>query len=160
METDAQRPRELIKELGSQSYDVSNRGQLTIDALEAKVVEKRGELEILRRQEFRNQDRTLSISADITGLQKRIARASKDADLPTLATLQALGGELTDIKAEAISHIATPAPRIDVEEVQQEARDELLKELIILFESELPPTCAVAVRNLMRDQYGHGIPVD
>jgi hypothetical protein len=120
---------ELIRELGSQSYDVSNRGQLTIDALEAKVAEKRGELENLRRQEFRNQDRTLAISADITGLHKRIARASKDADLPTHATLQALGAELTDIKAEAISHIVSSAPRIDVEQVQQEARDELLKEL-------------------------------
>jgi molecular chaperone HtpG len=145
----------LIKALGSESYDVSNQGQLTIGALQAKVAEKRDEIESLRRMDFTNIDRALAFSADITKLQKRIARASKNADLPTLAELGALGGELTDIKAEAITKIGASASPVDQEQLQQEARTQFLTELINLFENELPQTCAVAVRNLLRREYGN-----
>jgi molecular chaperone HtpG len=143
----------LIKELGRESYSVSNKGQLALEALESKVTEKREEIEDLRQLNFNNVDRTVSFSAGITKLQKLIAKASKEADLPTSAQLQALNAELTDIKTEAFTHISDTSSAVDEERVTQEARDELLNELIALFESELPTTCAVAVRNLLRKQY-------
>jgi Histidine kinase-, DNA gyrase B-, and HSP90-like ATPase len=144
----------LVKKLGRESYRVSNKGQLAVEALERKVTEKRDEIGSLRETNFNNVDRTISFSAGITALQKLVARASKEADLPTSATLQALNSELTDIKAEAVSHLGVLPASIDEEKVQQEARDELLKELITLFETELPSNCAVAVRNLLRKEYG------
>jgi hypothetical protein len=143
----------LAKELRQESYDVSNKGQLTIAALEAKVVEKRDEIQSLRRSEFRNVDRTIALSAEITELQKKIDKALKGADLEVAATLQALGSELTDFKMEALSKIGTTAAPPDTERVQHQAREELLNELITVFESELPAACAVAVRNLLRKQY-------
>jgi hypothetical protein len=144
----------LIKQLGRESYDVSNKGQLTISALETKVAGMRDEIDSLRRMEFRNIDRTLALSVDITKLQKLIAKAAKNADLPTHAELDALGSELSDIKAEAITKIGTSVSTGDAERLQQEARTEFLNELYTLFESELPATCAVAVRNLLRKAYG------
>jgi hypothetical protein len=145
----------LIKGLGKESYDVSNRGQLTIDALQTKLAEKQGEIENLRRMNYSNVDRTLAFSAEITKLQKRIAKAAKNADLETMAELEALGSELADFKAEAISRIgASVSTSDDLEKLQQETRLEFLRELISLFESELTAPCAVAVRNLLRKEYG------
>jgi Histidine kinase-, DNA gyrase B-, and HSP90-like ATPase len=145
----------LIKGLGKESYDVSNRGQLTVASLQTKLTEKEGEIENLRRMNYSNIDRALAFSAEITKLQKKIAKAAKNADLETMAELDALGSELADFKAEAISKIgASVATSDDSEKVQQDTRLELLKELINLFESELSAPCAVAVRNLLRKEYG------
>lgn len=145
---------QLAKELGRESYDVSNKGQLTIAALEGKVADKRDEFESLSKNEFRNVDRTLTFSAEITKLQKRIAKAAKDAEPSVGATINALGGELLDFKMKAISRIGAQPPTPDLERLELEARDELLQELITVIESELPASCAVAVRNLLRKQYG------
>jgi hypothetical protein len=143
----------LARGLGREAYANSNRGQLAIDALVSKVDEKREEIKRLRQMQFRNIDQVVTISADITKIQKRIAKAAKEADLPTATTLQALGAELVDIKMEAMKNIGVSESQTDVERVQHEARDELVKELITLFESELSPSCAVAARNLLRKQY-------
>jgi hypothetical protein len=72
-----------------------------------------------------------------------------------MAELEALGSELADFKAEAISRIgASVSTSDDLEKLQQETRLEFLRELISLFESELTAPCAVAVRNLLRKEYG------
>lgn len=144
----------LIKELKREAYSISNKGQLSLDALEAKVAEKREEIASLRQSGFKKVERVINLSYDITKTQKAIAKAAKSADLPTAASLQALGAELTDIQSEAIRKIGASKPPTDVERIQQEVRDELLKELLTAFESELPPTCAVAVRHILRKQYG------
>jgi molecular chaperone HtpG len=144
----------LIKELKREAYSISNKGQLSLDALEARVAEKRDEIASLRQSGFKKVERVINLSSDIAKTQKFIAKAAKNADLPTAASLQALGAELTDIQSEAIRKIGASKPTADVERIQQESRDELLKELLSIFESELPPTCAVAVRDLLRKQYG------
>lgn len=145
---------ERIRELKSEAYDISNKGQLSLDALEAKVEEKRKEIASLRQSRFKKVEKVITLSSEISKTQKAIARAAKSADLPTAASLQALGSELTDIQTEAIRKIGASKPPVDVERIQQDVRDELLKELVATFESELPPTCAVAVRHILRKQYG------
>jgi molecular chaperone HtpG len=144
----------LVKALGKEAYANSNRGQFAVESLVTKVDEKREEIKRLRLMQFRNMDQVIALSAEITKIQKRIAKAAKEADLPTASTLQALGAELMDMKAETIRNIGGSESPPDVEEVQLEARDELMKELITLFEDELSPSCAVAARNLLRKQYG------
>lgn len=145
----------LIEELGADFYGISNAGQLSVPVLVEKVKEKSAELERLRRAGFRSQDKVLELSVAVTKLQKRIASASKNSSLATLAELQALSSELTDIKAEAVGSIADAEP-VDVETVQQEARDELLQQLLLLFEEELQQSCFIAVRNVIQEQFGIG----
>lgn len=144
---------EIIEDLGADSYKISNEGQMSIPTLTEKVKEKSDDLGQLRRACFKNVDKVLELSVAVTKLQKKIATASKNADLSTLADLQALSSELIDIKSEAVGAIAQPEP-VDIETAQQEARDELLLQLLVLFENELQPGCFIAVRNLLQAEYG------
>lgn len=143
----------IIEELNKDSYQISNAGQLSLPVLTAKVADAAEELERLRRAAFRNQDKVLELSVNVTKLQKRIASASKNASLATLADLQALSSELIDVKTEAVGSIAQKEP-VDKDSVQQEAKEELLLELLTLFEGELQSPCYVSVRNLLREHYG------
>ncbi|RWA84934.1 ATP-binding protein [Mesorhizobium sp.] len=142
----------VCKEVGSWAQDVSNKGQLTLQNLTEKKEKFVDGLETLRRTGFRNKDRTLTLSADVTKLQGEVARASKNAEPTTLAALQYLNSQLVDIKTEAVSQIAG-SPPVDAEAVEADARDKLLNELLILFESNLEAPCLSAVRNLIRDEY-------
>ena len=144
----------VCKELGRQAYELSNKGQLTVANLTDKVADARERLESLRRTDFRNTDRTIALSADVTKLQQRVARASKNAEPSVLSSLQAIGSELVDIKTEAVRKVAPPAPVVDTEAIEQAARDGLIRELRTLFETNLGPPCLVIVRNLLREEYG------
>lgn len=146
----------LVNELGAQSYDVSNKGQLTASALGNKVADKREEMERLRKADFKTVDKVVTVSAEITKILKQIDKAAKNADLPTAATLHALGSELTDMKAEAMRAIGIAGQPQDLERVEHDAREALLEELVLVTERELPTACAVAIRNLLRTQYGLG----
>ena len=145
---------QVCKELGSQAYELSNKGQLTVANLTEKVADATGRLETLRRTDFKNTDRAIALSADVTKLQQRVARASKNADPVVLSNLQALSSELIDIKTEAVRKLVTPAAAVDQERLEQNTRDELIRELITLFETNLGPPCLGAVRNLIREEYG------
>jgi hypothetical protein len=146
----------VVKDIGKESYELSNQGQLGISALESKVEEKREVLKSLQRSNFQNVNRALEVSVDITKLQKRIAAASKDADLETLAALQALGSDLSDTKAVIISRIGQLHPPVNADAIRQETRDELLQELIESLRGEVPSPCFVAVRNFLQENYGLG----
>lgn len=144
---------EVIEGLGTDSYKISSAGQMSIPALSEKVKEKFDDLEQLKRTGFKNVDKVLELSVAVTKIQKKIAAASKNADLSILADLQALSSELIDIKSEAVGAIKQPDP-VDLDAAQQDARDELLLQLLILFENELQPGCFIAVRNLLQAEYG------
>lgn len=143
---------DLVKDMGEDSYRISDAGQIAVGALAEKVKATQEDLERLRRAEFKNVDKVLTMASDITKLQKKIATASHNAGLSTLAELQALGSELLDIKSEAISKIAPPP--LDIEDIRQETTDELLRDLLILFEEELDPRCFTKVRTVLRATYG------
>jgi molecular chaperone HtpG len=143
-----------IKKLKDEAYAISDKGQISLETLQGKVEEKRKEIASLRQSGFKKVEQVLTLSSEITKSQTAIAKATKDADLATAASLQAISAELTDIQMEAISKIGAPNRSADVERIQQESREELMKELVATFESELPPTCAVAVRQILRKQYG------
>ncbi|BCH13688.1 ATP-binding protein [Mesorhizobium sp. L-2-11] len=142
----------VCKDVGSWAQEVSNKGQLTLQTLTEKKEKFAVGLEALRRTDFRNKDRTLTLSADVTKLQGEVARASKNAEPTTLAALQHLNSQLIDIKTEAVSQIAG-SPAVDAEAVEAQARDTLLTELLVLFESHLEAPCLSAVRNVIRDEY-------
>ncbi|MGK9166719.1 ATP-binding protein [Inquilinus limosus] len=145
--------KKVCAEAGRSAQSVSNQGQLTLQKLSDRTERFNEELESLRRNNFRNTDKTLTLSADVTKLQKEVARASRNADPEAQAALQHLSFQLVDMKTEAVSRVAAATPSIDRESVEQEARQELLAELMSLFEDRLPAPCLAAVRNLIREQY-------
>ena len=61
--------------------------------------------------------------------------------METAAELQAIGSAFADMKQEALSHVAGAALAVDREKVQQDARDDFLKEILLLLEETLSPGC-------------------
>lgn len=114
-------------DLGRWAQDVSNKAQLTLQKLTEKADEALTSLESLRRTEFKNVDRTIKLSAEVTKIQEQVARASRNADTPTLAALQHLGSKLVDIKTESVSKLNPSSSISDPEELEQAARDTLLE---------------------------------
>jgi molecular chaperone HtpG len=144
---------DLAKDLGSEAHVISNAGQLTLDKLRQKVEEFGEEFSSLERNSFSSLDRTLKFAADITKVQKAIAKVSKDASLRTSAELQALSSELIDFKAHAIKRIGAEGGSVDAVEIRTTAREELLLELMDLFEGELAAPCLSAVRSILTEAY-------
>lgn len=142
----------ICKDAGSWAQSTSNKGQLALDKLSEKSGRLETELSTLRRNQFKNPDRTLTLSAELTKLQGNIAKASRNADPPTLAALQHLGSQLSDMKAEAIGKIVQPA-RMLTDEAEQELQDRVLAALLAAFERKLELPCLAAVRAIIRDEY-------
>ena len=140
--------------LGTDAHSISSKGQVALDKLIQKGADLGQEFEFLERSAFSSLDRALKFASDITKLQKDIARASKEASLYTTARLQALNSELIDYKATAVKRIGGDKGLIDVGEVRRTSREELLLELMDLFEGELQAPCLAAVRSILEQTYG------
>jgi molecular chaperone HtpG len=143
----------IVSDIKSDSYSASKAAQTSLPTLQAKLENLKSELDVLKRNSFQNLDKTLELSVATTKLSASIALATKNADLTTLAELQLLSSEVTDIKVEALSKIQYKEPQ-NRDEIEQIARDELLAELLVLFEGTLDPSCYISVRNLLKEQYG------
>lgn len=141
----------VAKELGKIAYDTSTAGQLSLEAQKGNLTKARGEIRKQRKAAFADVDAALKLSTNITTFQKRIAKASQGADMPTSAELQAIGAELTDIKREALTHIGTRAAEIDREKVELGARAELLAEIMAALEQDLSPKCFAEVQDILAD---------
>ncbi len=144
----------VVKSLGKEAYALSAGGQVSIDVQRKNLLSAKKELRQLQRTNFANSDKAVKLSTSITTYQKRIAKGSLGADMPTLAAFQAVGAELTDIKREILSHVGGAAAAIDREKVQQKARDELLREIMAILDQELSPVCLEEVREILRSQFG------
>ena len=144
----------LAQKLGRESYDVSSGAQLSIEALEKNLADIKKKFEQQKKGGFKNVDRLISLSEKITTYTKRIAQASQEADLATTARLQAVAAELTDIKSKCLAQVPADSQQMDVERIQQAARDELVKELMTVFEEKLSTRCASEVRGILREYLG------
>lgn len=144
----------VVKGLGREAYDLSKEAQTSIDVLETKIAEQHEVLNRLRRNDFSNVDRVLAASAEVTKLQQKVSQAARDADLETQTTLQAFASELADIKAEMVRGLG-PAPEpVDVEELELEIQERVLRELLELLRNEVQSTCFAQVRNVLEQHYG------
>jgi peptide subunit release factor 1 (eRF1) len=74
--------------------------------------------------------------------------------METAAELQAIGSALTDIKQEALSHVAGAAASVDREKVQQETRDTFLQEVLKVLEEALSPSCYASARGALVEEFG------
>ena len=145
---------EVVKELGKEAYRVSKQGQLSVTALEKDLKKAKRDLTKLRNAGFANEDGVITLSTRVTTLQRRVAKGMLGSDMETAAQLQAIGSGFADIKQEALSHVASVASAVDREEVQQEARDELLEEILLVLENALSPGCFAEAREILVDKFG------
>jgi hypothetical protein len=145
--------RSVCTEAGRSAQSISNKGQLTLQKLTERTEKLNEGLQVLRQADFKNPDRTIALSAEVTKVYGDVARAIRNADTSTQAELQHLSSQLLDVKTEALGHLSAAVPPLDLEAVEQETRQTLLRELMVLFEDRLPLTCLTAVRRLVREAY-------
>ncbi len=144
----------IVKELGKEAYQVSKKGQLSVDALKASLTNAKRDLRTLRKANFENTDRVITLSKKVTTAQTRVAKALLGASLETAAELQAIASSLTDIKHEALAHVGNAAATIDREKIQQETRDDFLQEVLVLLEDSLSPNCYSDAYESLMQEYG------
>lgn len=144
----------LIKELGKEAYEVSRQGQMSVQALQDNLEVSQKELKVLRQSKFADMNKVIKLSHAVTNYQRRVAKGTLGADMQTAAELQALGSEFADIKQEALAHLGEKSTQVDREKVQQEARDEFLREILALLEDSLSPACFAAARDALIEKYG------
>jgi hypothetical protein len=143
----------VVKALGKEAYAVSTSGQHSVDALRGKLQDARKDLRGLQRASFSNTDNVLKLSNTVTKSLKKVAKGMLGADMETASELQAISSEFVDIKQTALSHVAQSAGA-DRETIQQEARDEMLREIVSLLEGALSPGCFTKAREALEDEYG------
>lgn len=141
----------VAKTLGSEAYAVSTAGQLSLDAQRDGLKKMRDDFRKLRKGKFGDVDKTVALTRAISTKQRKVAKASEAADLPTGAALAAIGTEYADMKLEALRHVGAAAAELDREKVETEARDALMAEIMQILEEQLSPKCLVEVRDLLGD---------
>lgn len=144
----------VVKELGREAHAVSKQGQLSVGALKGNLQTARKELKALQRANFADADRAIKLSKNVTTYQTRIAKGLLGAPMEAAAELQAINSALIDIKQEALSHVGGVATGVDREKVQQEARDEILLEILTVLEQVLSPGCYAEAQEALMEEFG------
>ena len=144
----------VVKGLGKEAHQVSNKGQRSVEALKSKLQIAKKELTALRKNKFADTDRVIKLTKSVTTAQSNVAKGVLGAAMETAAELQAIGSALADIKQEALSHVAGVAAAVDREKVQQEARADFLREILSLLEDALSPGCFEDAQEALMEEFG------
>jgi len=143
----------IAKRLSAEAYQISKQGQLAVDTLEAHVTDMKKRFTQLRKSNFANVDRAIAFSKSITTIQRRVAKALLDSTVEAAGQLNVLGSELADMKRESLSSLGASVPTLDREKLEQEAREEMLDEVLALLEDNLTPTCFTEAREILLQEY-------
>ena len=141
------------KAIIDRAYEISDKSQTTIEKLREDTAAAVASIEALRRSAFKNAEQTIEFAAKVTKLQKQVARATKSASPRALPDLQALSFELGDIRTEAVAKLGTASQTADDEKKRNEIRQELIQELLSIFETEIEQPCLGRVRSVLRQYY-------
>lgn len=144
---------QLIKTLGQRAYDLSTEAQQKVTALAGRLEEARQELLVIRKEGFENVDRALTLSHNISKWTALVNKASVGADRSTAAALNQIGSELSDIKSECIRKLNVE-PKVDIEKLHEDVREQIVLELMTVFEAKLSPRCMSEVRLILKDYLG------
>ena len=144
----------VVKDLGKEAYRVSRKGQQSAEVLNKNLKLARKELNKLRKNKFSDADSVIKLSRKVSTFQSRVAKGALGANMETAAELQAIGSALADIKLEALTQVGGAAAAIDREKVQQEARDDLLREIISLLADALSPGCFADAQEVLIEEFG------
>ena len=144
----------VVKVLIKEVHAVSKKGLHSVDTLRKNLQAVKRDLGKLRKSKFADVNRVITLSKTITTYQKRIAKASFDAGLETAAELQAISSELSDIKQMVLIQITGDTHTFDKEQVQQEAQEDMLKDILVALEDNLSPHCYSEARAALLEEFG------
>ena len=144
----------VVKELIREAYVVSKQGLHSVDTLRKNLQTVKRDLGKLRKANFADVNRVITLSKRITTYQKRIAKVLLGAGLETAAELQAISSELSDIKQMVLIQITGDTYTFDREQVQQEAQEEILKDILVALEDNLSPHCYSEARAALLEEFG------
>ena len=144
----------VVKELIKEAYDVSRKGLYSVTTLRKNLRKLKQEFGKLQKSDFATVNDVITLSKRITTYQKRIPNALLDAGLETAAELQAIGSELSDLKQTTLIQITGATHTLDREQVQQEAQEEMLKDILVVLEDNLSPRCYSEARAALLEEFG------
>ncbi|MBE0616228.1 MAG: ATP-binding protein [Burkholderiales bacterium] len=139
--------------LGKQAYATSKKLQQSVESLTEEVRKLETEHKKLSNAGNANIDEFIHLSSSTTKVHRLIARAMKTEEAQALAQLRSLENRVTDIKTKAVKQIGAVS-KYDVEEIQQEAKDELLDEVIAVLKEELDPKTFSKVARILNEHFG------
>lgn len=145
----------LTQQLASDAYAVSRKGSTSLGAIKSDLTKMRRSAAKLRRQGFPSTDKSIDFSKSVTKVQRRVATALAGATFDVSTELEAIRSELDDLKHEALVHIGGLEIARDREAIQQEARSDMLREILVLLEARLSPDCFASARSALLDEYDY-----
>ena len=144
----------IVQGLGKEAYQVSAQGLRSVEALRKSLKKAKRDLGNLRRAEFADVDAVIALSKRVTTFQSRVAKATLGATMETAAELQAIGSALADVKGVALKHVGCAVAAVDREKVQQETRDDFLREILLTLEEALSPSCFSEAQAALVEEFG------
>ena len=144
----------ITKSLSAEAYRISKQGALAVDAIKDSVQDAKSKFTNLRTSHFADVDRAIAFSKSITTIQRRVAKALLESTVEAAGQLNVLGSELVDMKRETLSHLGASALADDREKLEQETRDELLDEILVILEDNLSLTCFTEAREILLVEFG------
>ena len=145
----------LTQQLASDAYAVSRRGSTSLSAIKSDLTKMRRKIGTLRKTNFSSTDQSIDFSKSVTKLQRRVARALAAATFDVVAELEPIRSELDDLKHEALVRVGGLEVTRDREAIQQDARNAMLLEILVLLEAKLSPDCFASARSALLDEYDY-----
>jgi molecular chaperone HtpG len=152
--------REMRKELGAicgrlgkEAYDISRKNQHSLKVLATDTKQLQDDSKKLFGSDDPSSDSLIEVSNRANKIQRRIARAQRNADFDVVSQLRSLENKLLDVKTAAVRKLGLTQMQ-DVDEIKREAQDELASSLIDTFKEVLDSRCYGKARKVMADVLG------
>ena len=146
----------VTRNLSTEAYQISRQGKFAVDALKSDVADTKRQFSKHRKSKFADVNRAIVFSKSITTIQGRVAKALLGSTVEAAGQLHVLSSELMDMKRETLSQLGSAALDEDREKLQQETREEMVEEILVLLEDRLSPKCLTEARRILFDEYGIG----
>lgn len=141
------------KKLAREIRELSSSAQLSLDKLKTDFTKHQNSVESLKDFEGRQKvERAIACAANLEGLQAKIQKSRNAAVPADQGEFQTLFDQTKTLRTRAVAMIS--GEQADIEVRLQEARDELIMELMDEFKNQLGPDCLGAVRQIVAEKFG------
>ncbi len=144
---------DLCADLGKRAYDISKKAQLSVEALARGAKDLDVRAKTLTAAAKPDTDKLITLSSDVTKLQRKVSRAYKFADLETASQLRSLENRLLDTKTRAVRKLGV-SQTLDASLVREQTQKETLRELMRAFRTRLEPRTLSMVSSVVEELYG------
>lgn len=145
---------DVCKKLGQNAYNISTTNQASLRVLASEVKDLEGDAKSLLTPREPDVDKVMALSTRVNKLHRNVTRAFKSADFELQGQLRSLENKLLDVKTRAIRKLGVTQMK-DADELQEEARQELLQILMEAFKERLEMKCYREVRKVVKSVAGY-----